>query len=149
MKNAINPDHYKSECSLECYQAMILALGVEGFINFCLGNAFKYMWRYKNKGKPKEDLEKANWYINKVIEYGDENDNVQTKAREMKDLLASLSSITLNSSDVKETDEDEKDWKIIYSILRDYIEYHCDIAFTPTELYCALETAERHCGCDS
>lgn len=71
MKDAINPEHYKSECSLECYQAMILALGDEGFINFCLGNAFKYMWRHKYKGKPKEDMDKAHWYLLKALEYSD------------------------------------------------------------------------------
>ena len=96
MKDAINPSHYKSECSLECYQAMIMVLGVEGFINFCLGNAFKYMWRYKNKGKPKEDLEKSNWYLNKAIEYSVDNDyGLETKAREMKDVLAGLYSMAL------------------------------------------------------
>lgn len=91
MNDAINPSHYKSECSLECYQAMVMVLGVEGFIHFCLGNAFKYMWRYQNKGKPKEDLEKSNWYLNKAIEYSvDEYVDLEIKAREMKDLLAGL-----------------------------------------------------------
>jgi len=95
MNDAINPSHYKSECSLECYQAMIMVLGVEGFIHFCLGNAFKYMWRYKNKGKPKEDLDKSNWYLNKAIEYSkvDLYYELQTKAREMKDVLESLYSM--------------------------------------------------------
>lgn len=94
MNDAINPDHYKSECSLECYQAMVMVLGVGGFIHFCLGNAFKYMWRYKNKGKPKEDLEKSNWYLNKAIEYSvNYDEDLLDKAQEMKDLLASLYSM--------------------------------------------------------
>ena len=96
MKDAINPSHYKSECSLECYQAMIMVLGIEGFINFCLGNAFKYMWRYKNKGKPKEDLEKSNWYLNKAIEYSvDYDEDLLDKAQEMKDVLAGLNSMAI------------------------------------------------------
>lgn len=102
MNDAINPSHYKSECSLECYQAMIMVLGVEGFIHFCLGNAFKYMWRYQNKGKPKEDLEKSNWYLNKAIEYSIEynadDDVLLVKAREMKDLLAGLYSTAISES---------------------------------------------------
>lgn len=99
MNDAINPNHYKSECSLECYQAMIMVLGVEGFIHFCLGNAFKYMWRYKNKGKPKEDLEKSNWYLNKAIEYSVvEYVDLEIKTREMKDILAGLYSTAISES---------------------------------------------------
>ena len=109
MNDAINPNHYKSECSLECYQAMIMVLGVEGFIHFCLGNAFKYMWRYQNKGKPKEDLEKSNWYLNKAIEYGvDEYVDLEIKAREMKDLLAGLySKAKDNLVEVKKEERDD------------------------------------------
>lgn len=62
MSDNINPDHYAKECSLECIQVMEVILGKEGLINFCLGNAFKYMWRYKNKNG-EEDLEKAKWYL--------------------------------------------------------------------------------------
>lgn len=29
---------------------------------FCVGNTIKYLWRYKNKGNPTEDLKKALWY---------------------------------------------------------------------------------------
>lgn len=29
---------------------------------FCVGNTIKYLWRYKDKGNPIEDLEKALWY---------------------------------------------------------------------------------------
>nr|UWI41332.1 MAG: protein of unknown function DUF3310 [Bacteriophage sp.] len=29
---------------------------------FCVGNTIKYLWRYKNKGTPTEDLKKALWY---------------------------------------------------------------------------------------
>jgi len=28
----------------------------------------KYLWRYERKGKGKEDLKKAQWYLNKLIE---------------------------------------------------------------------------------
>ena len=28
----------------------------------------KYMWRYEYKGKPLEDLEKAQWYLNLLID---------------------------------------------------------------------------------
>lgn len=29
---------------------------------FCTGNTIKYLWRYKSKGNPVEDLMKARWY---------------------------------------------------------------------------------------
>lgn len=29
---------------------------------FCVGNTIKYLWRYKDKGNPTEDLKKALWY---------------------------------------------------------------------------------------
>lgn len=35
--------------------------------DFCLGNAIKYLSRYRYKGKPVEDLRKAEWYINYLI----------------------------------------------------------------------------------
>ena len=34
---------------------------------FCIGNALKYIARYKYKEKPIEDLEKATWYLMYVI----------------------------------------------------------------------------------
>ena len=64
MKNNINPDHYKNQTSLECIEAMEIAFGREVVLHFCLCNAFKYIWRWKNKNG-EEDLEKASWYINK------------------------------------------------------------------------------------
>ena len=41
-------------------------------LNFCLGNAVKYISRagYKNPDKYVEDLQKAIWYINREIERG-------------------------------------------------------------------------------
>lgn len=63
----INPAHYKSQCSLECIEAMEIAFGNENVLIFCLCNAFKYLWRHENKGKT-EDLEKASWYVDKARE---------------------------------------------------------------------------------
>jgi hypothetical protein len=35
--------------------------------DFCLGNAIKYLSRAKHKGKYKEDLEKARWYVDYLL----------------------------------------------------------------------------------
>lgn len=64
-KDNINPSHYKDSCSIECIEAMLVAFGAEATFDFCVCNAFKYLWRYKNKNG-KEDIEKANWYVNKA-----------------------------------------------------------------------------------
>ena len=60
-----HPAHYKQSCSLECIQVMEVAFGPEAVEHFCLGNAFKYLWRYKNKNGL-EDLKKAEWYLNYI-----------------------------------------------------------------------------------
>lgn len=36
-------------------------------LNFCIGNAIKYIGRCEHKGHKKEDLEKAKWYIEREI----------------------------------------------------------------------------------
>lgn len=50
MKDNINPNHYKNR-KHECIEFTRL-------LNFNLGNAFKYIWRFEHKNG-KEDLEKA------------------------------------------------------------------------------------------
>lgn len=61
-----HPKHYEN-CSLECIEMMEIVFGSMAVINFCLCNAFKYIWGYKNKSGI-VDLDKAKWYLNKVIE---------------------------------------------------------------------------------
>lgn len=66
--NLINhPAHYSG--SIECIDAMTEAFGQEAVNNFCLLNAFKYLWRCKKKGKTLEDLKKADWYLEYLIEH--------------------------------------------------------------------------------
>lgn len=62
MHNVEHPEHY-SKSSLECIDVMRLMYGELATVHFCLCNAFKYLWRYKNKNGM-EDLEKAEFYLN-------------------------------------------------------------------------------------
>lgn len=56
-----HPPHYTSHPSgVECIE-------VTEHMNFCLGNAVKYIWRADLKEKAIEDLEKAIWYIEREI----------------------------------------------------------------------------------
>jgi hypothetical protein len=38
------------------------------FVGYLKGNILKYVGRFKFKGKPLQDLQKAEWYLNKLIE---------------------------------------------------------------------------------
>jgi len=66
-KDNINPDHYKSG-KIECIDALEAAtVNKTGIEAVCTANAIKYLWRYENKNGL-EDVKKAQWYINKLIE---------------------------------------------------------------------------------
>lgn len=63
MHEAVNrPAHY-NQGEVECIDAMRAAFGDEAVSQHCLCNAFKYLWRADHKGKKRQDLEKAVWYI--------------------------------------------------------------------------------------
>ena len=59
-----HPPHYQSDNGIECIDAIRAALGREGFIAYCRGNAIKYLWR--DKVNNVEDRNKAIWYINRA-----------------------------------------------------------------------------------
>lgn len=61
------PSHY-NEGSIECIDAIQANLTKEEFIGYLRGNIKKYEWRCRYKGKMEEDLKKAGWYLNKLIE---------------------------------------------------------------------------------
>ena len=61
MTDAINPPHYQRHPSgVECIE-------ITEHMNFCLGNAIKYIWRAGLKNNAIEDLEKARWYLDREI----------------------------------------------------------------------------------
>lgn len=62
--NVNHPKHYANSCSIECIDAMQATFGIKDLAKYCVINAYKYLWRYKNKNG-KEDLNKAEWYLNK------------------------------------------------------------------------------------
>ena len=67
------PAHYTSG-GIECIDAMQAAFGAEVVKDFCLCNAFKYLWRHRNKNGV-EDLKKARWYLNRLITAMEEQKN--------------------------------------------------------------------------
>lgn len=62
MADMVNhPKHYTS------HPSGIEVIQITEHMNFCLGNAIKYIMRSELKGKQIEDLKKAVWYINREI----------------------------------------------------------------------------------
>ena len=59
------PPHY-NQAGIECIDAIQAATG-DGFEYYLHGNIMKYLWRYRYKNGI-EDLKKAQWYLNKLIE---------------------------------------------------------------------------------
>jgi len=61
----INPKHYKIG-GIETFDFIEAKLSEEQLSGFCKGLIFKYLARSDHKGKL-EDLKKAKWYLDKLI----------------------------------------------------------------------------------
>ena len=69
-----HPAHYNlNHKGIECIDAMEAMLTPEEFRGYLRGNSFKYRWRYRYKHNPVQDLEKAMWYENRLMEFEKEN----------------------------------------------------------------------------
>lgn len=56
-----HPKHYNS------HPSGVEAIVICEHMNFCVGNAIKYLFRADHKGNALEDLEKARWYVEREI----------------------------------------------------------------------------------
>ena len=65
------PSHYRAG-NIEAITYLRDSLGKEGFLFYCEGNVKKYVhrWRYKNGV---QDLEKAIWYLERMVEESNES----------------------------------------------------------------------------
>jgi len=93
-----HPPHYETN-GIECIDAMRASQGDEATKNFCVCNAFKYIWRSTHKGSEIQDLEKAIWYLNKAIEIGKGESSVAYRCKKCGLLLAR--SVALDEDEVK------------------------------------------------
>ena len=66
--NVNSPVHYNSG-KVECIEAIEAMLTPDEYIGYLRGNSFKYRWRFRYKGKPVEDLQKADWYEARLEEF--------------------------------------------------------------------------------
>lgn len=63
--NVNSPKHYTTG-GIETIDYIKAKLGVDGTINYCMGNVMKYTSRWQDKNGL-EDLKKAQWYLNYAI----------------------------------------------------------------------------------
>lgn len=61
-----SPPHYKTG-GIEAIEGIEASMAPEAYAGYLKGNIMKYMWRYERKGKPVEDLKKAQWYLGRLI----------------------------------------------------------------------------------
>lgn len=73
LNTVTHPKHYsgKVEC-IDCIESAVADLN--GFEGFLAGNVIKYVFRFKRKNG-KEDLQKAEWYLSKLMEMQEDNEN--------------------------------------------------------------------------
>jgi sugar (pentulose or hexulose) kinase len=63
MSDPVNhPKHYNA------HPSGVEAIDIAEHMNFCVGNAIKYLWRADLKNDAIEDLRKAVWYIEREIQ---------------------------------------------------------------------------------
>lgn len=70
------PSHYMLEDGTEVKHHIRSILGDDGFKSWAIGNSIKYVSRYKDKGKPIQDLKKAQENIQMVIDVLGEQDDL-------------------------------------------------------------------------
>ena len=68
-KDMVNhPPHYNhNRLGIECIKAIEASMTEDAFMGYLKGNIMKYLWRYEYKNQ-EEDLLKAQWYLNKLID---------------------------------------------------------------------------------
>lgn len=83
--NVNHPTHYETG-KFECIDVMLETQGKQAVQDFCICNAFKYLYRHKNKNGV-EDIRKAKWYIDKYIELEntEDTDEFRIEAEVLKD----------------------------------------------------------------
>jgi len=70
--NVNNPSHY-GQGTIEAIEYIKDFLTTEEYIGYLRGNIAKYLHRWRFKGKALEDLKKARWYLNALIDTIDDS----------------------------------------------------------------------------
>lgn len=68
-KEAVNhPKHYGGDTPYECIKVLKAWMSEEAYEGFLRGNAIKYLCRVGKKDEEVQELKKAKWYLEKLIE---------------------------------------------------------------------------------
>lgn len=84
--NVDHPSHYTSG-GIECIDAMkaMLAgyeqakIATKFYWHFLSGQVLKYLWRWPLKERPLQDLKKARWYLDRLIDDVEKQDHAVTE----------------------------------------------------------------------
>ena len=66
-----HPSHY-TQGGIECIEAIQASMTAGEYEGFLKGQVIKYVWRYRNKWNPIEDLKKARFYLDRLIKQTEE-----------------------------------------------------------------------------
>lgn len=113
-----HPKHYTSrDIGYEC-------IDIDKYQTFAVGNIIKYLWRYKDKGKPVEDLRKALWYAHLAKEM---TDTVHTETGNCETVLRRLVESTTGAERSAWAGLALSDWPLVTKKLSEMIkEVHND-----------------------
>lgn len=99
--NVCHPKHY-TQGGIECIEALKAAtVGKTGIEAICVANAIKYLWRFEKKNGL-EDVKKAQWYINRLIQELEEKES--STANNFDDVCVSNCSDCANFSMDEDSD---------------------------------------------
>jgi hypothetical protein len=91
MTDLVNPAHYKKQNGIECIDYLeAICLDIPGDEAVCVANAVKYLSRYRQKNplNPKRDVEKALWYVNRLVQIiQDKEDDAKLRSEFMEYLV--------------------------------------------------------------
>jgi hypothetical protein len=85
MEDSVNHPRHYTIGRIECIDYLKDSMSHSAYEGFLEGNAKKYLHRYRVKYNPIEDLKKAQWYLNKLIEHEEEKQSAETLARHSVD----------------------------------------------------------------
>lgn len=91
-----NPAHYQGHNGVDCITAMEAMVGPEVFAGHLRCQVLKYLWRYQEKGTPTQDLNKARFYLDRLIELSEDDGEHVSISDELRQAYALAA---LNSSD--------------------------------------------------
>jgi len=89
-----HPAHYQGSNGIETIEAIEAAMSPEAFKGYVQGNVIKYVMRYERKNGA-EDLYKAQWYFNRLIDIIETTQNVKAAARCVTSIHSSQDEISV------------------------------------------------------